>query len=114
MKLGKNLKRYLLLINVISSVIGILGMLIGYSKVNVSLEAADIFDTSTGSCCALDRIMAAIKKNWYYSESHYCIIASGLFMGICMASGIAIIIMEVYSENKEKKVLSSVNPMYEV
>jgi hypothetical protein len=115
MSISKKSKKYLLLINVISSVVGIVAMIVGYSKVNVTLDASDIFDVSTGSCCMIDKILGAIKRNWYYSESHYCIIASGLFMGLSMASGIGLVIIEMFSEDKEeKRVLSSVNPMYEV
>lgn len=115
MRTGSKFIKYLLLINVISSVIGMIAMIVGYSKVNVSLDAVDIFDVSTGNCCAVDKILGAIKRNLYYSESHYCIIVSGVFMGLCISSGLCVSLLMYLSEEKEeRKVLSSVNPVYEV
>jgi hypothetical protein len=111
------IKRLLLLLNLLSSLSGIILMLIGYSKVTISLEASDIYDTSTGSCCMIEKILSSIKKNWYYSESHYCIIASGLFIALCFTSGIGILMIELCldkNKDKDKNVLSSTNPMYEI
>ena len=115
MRIGSKFIKYLLLINVISSVVGMIAMIIGYSKVNVSLDAVDIFDVLTGNCCAIDKILGAIKSNLYYSESHYYIIVSGIFMGVCISSGLGVSLLVYLSEEKEeRKVLSSVNPVYGV
>lgn len=115
MKLGRQAKIYLLLMGFISSIIGIILMIIGYSKIRVTINAFDIFDVNTGTY-TIEKIMEAVTKNLYYSETHYCVIASGLFMGLSASSIFAVILIIIFSESErdnDRKILTSVNPVFD-
>ena len=113
MKLGKQAKIYLLLLGFIFSIIAIILMIIGYSKIRVTVNAVDIFDTHTGTY-TIEKIVEAVSKNLYYSETHYFIIASGLFMGLSASGIFAVILIIIFSEsNNDKRILTSINPVFD-
>jgi hypothetical protein len=107
-------KKYLLVLGCFSSLIGIIFMIIGYSKVDIKLEVTDIFNPETGVNYSLDYIMRRITENFSRQESHYFIVVSGLSMGLCFSSILATILIDIFSDASEKDKFMFQNPMSRV
>jgi hypothetical protein len=109
----KIIKKYLLMMCCFLSLMGIILMIIGYSKIGVKLEVTDVFNPETGVNYSLEKIMESITRNFSTQESHYFIVFSGLSMGLCFASNLSIIVMNIFIEieKEEKDNIVYDNPM---
>jgi hypothetical protein len=97
------LMKYLLLVSTVTSLIGIVLMILGYSTVNVTLTEEDIFNSATGTSRSLEEVMNSVRKSMRYANSYYYIIISGLCMGLAFMSSFSMLIYSTICRENEKE-----------
>ena len=107
----KTNKKYLVMISCILSLVGIILMIIGYSKIQVKLEVTDVFDPITGNNYSLEKIMERIRENFNTTEAHYFMIVSGLCMGLSCTSSLAVILIDLFKDDNQKDIFMIQNPL---
>jgi hypothetical protein len=101
-----NRQTYLLMISFISSLIGIILMVIGYSKISITINLYDIFDPTIDRYYSLEKIKENVVKNFNNSEGHTYIIAGGLCTALSGAISFYILVSIILKNNNKNKIIS--------
>lgn len=96
-------KKYLIATSFLSSLLGIVLINIGYRKVGIRLTTEDIFNPVTGTNYSLEKIMETIERNFNYSEVHYLMIVSGLFVGLACAFCLCVLLIDLYKDKDKDR-----------